>query len=175
MNKLFVVLICLVGSSCASTMIVRGSSSDFLQKKGTSVTVNAPPNAVNAELDRLFMERGFMRVGDGTPATTGGEVLFYKGPRHVSTVDQDYGIQLGSWFAARVLPQGNQTTLSILGKPMIGQVELCSDNDSDLTDIKYVCTDTQVPKNYMALNMITGRDEETVVSDVLDRLYERLK
>jgi hypothetical protein len=173
MEKLMLgVAVSLLG--CASTITVRASSSDYLQKKGTSVTVDAPQQAAEAELDRLFSERGFGRSGE--PKTSpNGQVIFYSGPRQVPRDVQDYGIQLGSWFAVRVFPQNAQTVVSIIGKPSIGGLELCSDNDRDLSDVSYTCSDTQVPKNWMGLNLITGRDEETVVSYVLDKLYERLK
>jgi hypothetical protein len=174
MKNLLAVAAVLCVSGCASTVTIRSSSNDFLQQKGTMVQLNVPVGAVEAELDRTFSELGFSR-SDALPGANNSEVVIYKGPRYVPREAADFGVQLGSWFAARLVNQGAQTTLILYGKPMIGTVEVCDDGDSDLKDIKYVCSDTKVPSNWMGLNLVTGRDEETVVSNTLAKIYERFK
>lgn len=161
-------------SSCASMQVIRGSSSDFLKRKATTLSLNATPTAVTPLLDQLFMQRGFSAIG-GQSAEKGGTVYLYRGPRALPPEVAAQGIALGSWFAARVTPVGQGTEVVLLGKPMIGQLEVCSDADELLKDIGYRCVDSKVPAEWPATNYVSGRDETEVVSWVLSALYERLK
>ncbi len=102
-------------------------------------------------------------------------VDFYKGPRAVPPEAAAYGIQLGSWYAVRIAPNGPTTVVTVMGKPMIGLLELCNDADDSLKDVQYACSDTKVPTNWAGQNLVTGRDETEVVSWVLTGLFERLK
>jgi hypothetical protein len=86
-----------------------------------------------------------------------------------------YGIQLGSWFASRITNGANTTDVQLMGKPMVGQMEICSDHDNAYTDIKYACNDTRVPNDWAGKNLVTGRDETEVVEWVMTGLFERLK
>jgi hypothetical protein len=160
--------------SCTSMLTLRGSSSDYLKKKGTMVSVNVSSAQVHPVLDQLMYERGFAPAGSQLGANN-AEIIFYKGARAVPPEAAQYGVMLGSWFAARLEQQGTGTTVTLLGKPMVGTIEICSDHDELLKDVKYACTDTRVPTNWMGQNYVTGRDEGEVVSWVLNGLYERLK
>jgi hypothetical protein len=169
--------VAVVVTGCSNLIVVRGSSNDFLKRKATKVTLNAPQNVVQQRMDELMDRRGFRPIstqaaGDGT------SIVIYKGSRHVPREVQNYGITLGSWFAARLGPSdGNATStdVTLMGKPMIGNLELCSDHDNLLEDIKYMCTDTKVAPDWAGKNLVSGRDETEVVSGVLADLYERLK
>jgi hypothetical protein len=162
-------------AGCSSLIVVRGSSNDFLKRKATSVQLNAPQQVVQERLDQQMDRRGFKpsMTQAGEKGTT---VVIYKGSRHVPREAAAYGVQLGSWFAARLGadPQG-VVEVTMMGKPMIGNVELCSDHDHLLEDIKYTCTDTKVPPDWAGKNLVSGRDETEVVTDVLNNLYEHLK
>ena len=159
---------------CTSMVTLRGSSNDYLRKKGTMVTLTVSQAQVHPVLDQLFYERGFAQAGT-QPGDNNSEIIIYKGARSVPPEAAAYGVQLGSWFAARLQAQGTGTLVTLLGKPMIGAIELCSDADDLLKDIKYACSDTRVPSTWMGQNLVTGRDEEEIVSWVLNGLYERLK
>jgi hypothetical protein len=164
-----------VGSlSCASMVTIRGSSNDYLKQKGTMVPLTVSSAQVHPVLDQLFFERGFAPAGSQV-GDNSSEIVFYKGARSVPPEAAQYGIQLGSWFAARLQPQGTGTLVTLLGKPMVGTIEICSDADDSLKDIKYACTDTRVPSSWAGQNYVTGRDEEEIVSWILNGLYERLK
>ncbi|MBL8953003.1 MAG: hypothetical protein JNK82_19655 [Myxococcaceae bacterium] len=167
--------VAVVLSGCSNLIVVRGSSNDFLKRKATSVVLNAPQKVVQERLDEMFERKGF-RPYSSTPGENGSQVLIYRGSRRVPREAQAYGIELGSWFAARVATvEGNQTEVTLMGKPMVGAVEICSEHDNLLNDIKYVCSDTKVPPDWAGKNLVSGRDETEVVSGVLSDLYERLK
>ena len=167
------------GSGCSNLITVRGSSSDFLKRKATVVTLNAPQNVVQQRLDDVMDRRGFRQTSTH-PASNGTTLIIYKGSRRVPREAANYGIQLGSWFVARVGPtDGNPsattTDVTLMGKPMVGELELCSDHDKLLEDIQYQCVDTKVAPDWAGRNLVSGRDETEVVSGVLNDLYERLK
>lgn len=169
--------VAVVVTGCSNLVTVRGSSNDFLKRKATTVTLNAPQNIVQQRLDEVMDRRGF-RPTSTQAADNGTTVVIYKGSRRVPREVQNYGIQLGSWFAARLGPSdGNPTStdVTLMGKPMVGNLELCSDHDKLLSDIQYQCTDTQVAPDWAGRNLVSGRDETEVVSGVLAALYERLK
>jgi hypothetical protein len=174
MTKTLAFVLAVTSSGCASMITLRGSSSDFLQPKATSLPLSAPMQAVQPVIDQLFVERGFVQSGV-QPGQNASQVYFYKGARAVPPEAAAYGIQLGSWFAVRIAPNGPQTVITVIGKPMIGQLELCSDADSQLSDVQYACSDTKVPTNWAGQNLVTGRDETEVVTWVLTGIYERLK
>lgn len=176
LRPLVVAVAVVVTSGCSNLVVVRGSSNDFLKRKATTVQLNAPPNVVQERLDQQMDRRGF-RPAASHAGANGATVLIYKGSRRVSREARDYGIQLGSWFAARISPDqaGTGSELWLMGKPMVGNLELCSEHDNLLEDIKYTCQDTKVPPDWAGMNLVTGRDETEVVSGVLSDLYERLK
>lgn len=171
MLRLALVLLALSG--CASSITLRASTNDFLKRKATAVSLNAPAPQVKQALEGLFYERGFSAAGN-LPGENGSQVFFFKGPR-ASSEAASYGIVLGSWFAARVATVGTTTEVTLMGKPMVGTFELCSDHDELLKDLKYTCNDTKVPSAWAAKNLVSGRDETEVVSWVLSGLFERLK
>jgi hypothetical protein len=145
-----------------------------LKEPATRVSLNAPIAEVQPVLDELFGQRGFRSTGI-QKAENGSQVIIYKGPRPVPPEAAAYGIQLGSWFAARITNGPNSTDVQLMGKPMVGQIEVCSDHDDVYKDIKYACTDTRVPNDWAGKNLVTGRDETEVVGWVMTGLYERLK
>lgn len=167
-------LVLAVLSGCTSTLTLRGSSSDFLKRKATTLALDNPAPQITATLNQLFHERGFRPAGI-TPGENGTQVYFYKGPRPMPPDMVAAGIQLGSWFAAKVVTVAGTTSVTVLGKPIVGTFELCSKHDELLKEIKYTCNDTQVPTTWAGVNMVTGRDETEVVSWVMNGLYERLK
>ena len=166
-----------VSTGCSNLIVVRGSSNDFLKRKATTVQLNAPVDVVRQRLDEMMDRRGFKAQTPVQPGNNGTTVVIYRGSRRVPRETASYGIQLGSWFAARlgVGENATGTELMLFGKPMIGTIELCSDHDNLLEDIKYTCVDTKVPPDWAGKNLVTGRDETEVVTDVLNKLYERLK
>jgi hypothetical protein len=164
----------LLAVACASTLTLRASTSDFLKKKAITVSVNKPVQAVKPLLDDLFAQRGY-RLSAEQAGANGSNIYFYKGARAVPPAQAAWGLQLGSWFAARVATVGAATEVTLLGKPMVGALELCSEHDHLLEDIKYTCSDTKVPADWPGVNLVSGRDETEVVSWVLTGLYERLK
>jgi hypothetical protein len=172
--RLVAVGVCLAG--CSNLVVLRGSSNDFLKKKAATVTLNSPMAAVQPALDDLFYQRGFRSTSSVT-GQGGSQVIIYKGPRPVPPEVGAYGVQLGSWYAARIAngQVPNTTDVTLMGKPMVGIAELCSEHDKLLADIQYVCIDTKMPPDWVGTNYVTGRDETEVVSWVLNGLYERLK
>ena len=176
LRLLAVAVAVVVMTGCANLIVVRGSSSDFLKRKATTIQLNAPLPVVQQRLDEIMNRRGF-RPSMTQAGAKGSSVIIYRGARHVPREAQNHGIQLGSWFAARIAPGENAvgTEVWMLGKPMIGNLELCSEHDNLLEDIKYTCQDTKVPPDWPGKNLVTGRDETEVVSDVLNNLYEHLK
>jgi len=172
MLRLLVPALALCG--CSNLVVIRGSSNDYLKKRATTVVVNQPAAEVQPVLDELFMARGFRQAGT-LPGENQSQVVYYKGSRAVPPNAAPYGIQLGSWYAARLAPNAQGATeVTVMGKPMVGQVELCSDHDNLLADIRYTCIDTKVPPDWVGMNLVSGRDETEVVSWVLAGLYERM-
>ena len=172
MVRLTVVLVVLSG--CTSTLTLRASSSDFLKLKATTLSLTAPPAEVTAMLNTLFFERGFRPSGTSA-GDNGTKVYFYKGSRPVPPQVANSGIQVGSWFAAKVATVDGFTNVFLLGKPLVGSSELCSESDELLREVKYTCSDSKVPAAWAGVNLVSGRDETEVVSWVLTGLYERLK
>lgn len=163
--------------ACSNLVVIRGSTNDFLKRKATSVTLNTPLQQVQPVLDELMLQRGF-RPTSNSAGEKGAQLIIYRGSRPVPPDIQAYGIQLGSWFAARIAvdpASPNATEVTLMGKPMVGTLELCSDHDKLLSDIQYTCQDTKVPPDWAAKNLVSGRDETEVVSWVLTGLYERLR
>src|SRR5687767_6839761 len=111
-------LLSLLVAGCASTLTLRASSSDFLKKKAITVSVNQPPQVVQPLLDDLFNQRGYRPTGTQTGAN-GSTVIIYKGARAVPPAQAAWGLQLGSWFAARVATVKNTTEITLLGKPTV--------------------------------------------------------
>jgi hypothetical protein len=160
---------------CSNLVVIRASSNDFLKKKATSVLVPHPPQTVMPVIDELFQQRGYMRQPGQRGGENGSQLFFYRGPRALPPELSSYNLQLGSWYVARVTPAPTGTEVTLAGKPMIGQQELCNDWDKLLADIQYQCVDTRVAPDWPGMNLISGRDESEVVSWVLTGLYERLK
>ena len=174
MSRLLVVGLLVCG--CSNLVVVRGSTNDFLQPKATSVTLNAPARQVQERLDELMDRRGF-RPALSQAGENGTQVVIYKGSRRVPREAASFGVELGSWFAARLgsVEGSTDTELWMMGKPMVGKLEVCSDHDKLLADIGYTCDDTRVPPDWAGKNLVSGRDETEVVTDVLSRMYERLR
>ncbi|MBK7857242.1 MAG: hypothetical protein IPJ65_01205 [Archangiaceae bacterium] len=173
---LAVLVLSLSSLGCNPQLILRGSSNDFLKHKATIVSLNLQPAQIQPVLDELFFQRGFRPASTQT-GDKGSVVVVYKGSRPIPPDAANVGINIGSWYAARVGPSESPgiTDVEIIGKPMVGVVELCSDHDKRLNDIKYTCNDTKVPPDWAGKHLVTGRDETEVVSWVLTGLYERLK
>lgn len=176
MNRLLFAVLAMSLTGCTSMLVLRGSSNDFLKRKATTLDLNSPVATVQPVLDELFFQRGFRPSGQPVAGDKGSKIIVYKGMRAVPPEAASYGIQLGSWYAARIADIGNGTTeITLMGKPMVGTIEICSDHDNLLQDIQYTCIDTKVPPDWAGKNLVSGRDETEVVSWVLSGLYERLK
>ncbi len=159
---------------CSNLVVIRGSSNDYLKKRATTVVVNAPPATVQPVVDELFFSRGFRPTSTLTGENQ-SQVIIYKGSRPVPPNAAPYGLQLGSWYAARLASnKQGATEVTLMGKPMVGQIELCSDYDNLLADVQYACTDTKVPPDWVGMNLVSARDETEVVDWVLAGIYERL-
>jgi hypothetical protein len=161
-------------SGCTSLITLRADTNDYLKDPATRVSLNAPITEVQPVLDELFFQRGFRSSGIQR-ADNGSQVIIYKGPRQVPPEAAAYGVQLGSWFAARITNTPTTTDVQVMGKPMVGSIEICSDHDDAYRDVRYVCTDTRVPTDWVGKNLVSGRDESEVVEWVVTGLYERLK
>lgn len=173
MTRTFAVLATLCVTGCASSITLRASTNDFLKPAATEVTVSPPPQQVIPMVERLFLERGFTSAGPALQGENNTAVYLFKGLRAPSA--GTVGMDLGSWFAVRITGQGSGTLVSVLGKPMVSGLEVCSDADELLRDVKYTCVDTRVPDGWSGRGLVSGRDETEVVSWVLTALYERLR
>ena len=160
---------------CSNLVVVRASSNDYLKKRATSVSLTAATATVIPMLDQLFQLRGFARLPATRTGENGSQLFIYKGARALPPELAAYNLQLGSWYIARVTQVANTTEVTIAGKPMIGQQEICNDWDKLLADIQYTCADTKVAPDWPGMALVSGRDESEVVSWVLKELYERLK
>jgi hypothetical protein len=172
----FLPLLVLLTSCGPKMLILRGSSNDFLKRKATAVAFLQPPEVIQGALDGLMFQIG-MKPTSTQAGEKGSKVVIYKGPRAVPPELAAYGITLGSWYAARFGPPqegGTGTEVVLMGKPMVGMIELCSEHDKLLQDIQYQCIDTQVPIDWIGKNHVSGRDETSMVTWALTQLYEKL-
>lgn len=158
---------------CASTVTLRASTSDFLKPQAMSALVTSPPSQVGPVVEQLFAQRGYPLVGR---EVLKGEVhfLYFRGPRLPGS--DGAAMNLGSYYAVRLsIVPPNLTSATVLGKPTVGGVELCSDADGMMSESGYRCDDTRVPSDWAGKSRVTGRDEAEVVAWVVTGLYERFR
>src|SRR5262245_47284854 len=89
--------------ACSNLVVVRGSSNDYLKRRATTVIITQPAAEVMPVLDELMLSRGF-RPSGSQPGAKQSQIVIYRGSRPVPPNIAPYGIQLGSWFAARIGP-----------------------------------------------------------------------
>lgn len=167
------VLACLLAlSGCAARVTLRASTDDFLKPAATSVLVKGDPAQAAAFVEQLFAQRGFP-IASRTAGGSGATFLTFRGLRPPR--GELAALGLGSYFVARLAPvPPSFVTITVLGKPMVGNLELCSDADGLLSELGYRCSDTQMPADWAGKSLVSGRDEAEVVSWVVTGLYERL-
>src|SRR5262245_41919581 len=86
--------------ACSNLVVIRGSSNDYLKKRAATVLVSQPVTEVQPVLDELMLARGFRAAGTQA-GDKQSQIITYRGTRPVPPGVAPYGIQLGSWFAAR--------------------------------------------------------------------------
>jgi hypothetical protein len=159
-------------SGCASMVTLRASTNDYLKPAASSVLVKGDPAQAASLVEQLFAQRGYP-LGSREGSASGATFLFFRGARPPN--GDLSAIGLGSFFAVRLAAvPPNLTSVSVLGKPMVGTSELCSDADGMLSETRYSCRDVQQPAEWNGKTLVTGRDEAEVVSWVVTGVYERL-
>jgi hypothetical protein len=82
--------------------------------------------------------------------------------------------QIGSWIAVRVSPAPGGARVTAFAKPSLHGVEVCSDDDASLADIRYWCSDTKVGEDYGHRELVDGRIEAELVTRLIDALKDAL-
>lgn len=164
-------------SACVHYSVLRTSTLQGVDPSTAHLKLSRPPDTVSRELEALFAQRGFPVVNK----LSSGPATFYvfKGGRDKVTSlygNEDFvamqSNNIGSWFAARVAADGNGTDLMMFGKPTVNGVEVCSDADSLLADVKYWCTDTKIKDGAPEARYMTGREEREILKGVQVALEE---
>jgi hypothetical protein len=175
-------LCCLALVACIPMKTLRGSSGTFLTPMGAKVNVKRSAADVTPVLQQVFMERGFPVISKATPAPN-TTLFFFRGSRAVVTAQNNTsddvlgaGGQIGSWFAVRVTEEvgANKSVIAFYGKPTVYGKEVCADQDDQLRDVNYTCTDVRVNNEWPAGQLVEGREETEIITAVIATLTERL-
>jgi hypothetical protein len=173
---------CFALVACIPMKTLRGSSGTFLTPMGAKVNVKRTAADVTPVVQQVFMERGFQVLNKVTPAPN-ATVFFFRGSRAVVTAQNNTsddvlsaGGQIGSWFAVRVTEEvgANKSVVAFYGKPTVYGKEVCADQDDQLRDTNYTCTDVRVNAEWPAGQLVEGREETEIITAVIATLTERL-
>ncbi len=160
--------------ACTPMKTIDGSARRYLTQAGTTIAFNKPAADVTAAVEVYFQERGLPVFNRATVSDT-NRVLFFKGPRQRRGGRSSGFVAdgIGSWFAVRVLAEGNKTTLHFYGKPTFNDAESCGEGDRELKDTGYTCTAIEQRADWPGHQLVEGREETQVISTVIARLGER--
>jgi hypothetical protein len=158
-------------SACAHYSVLRTSTLQGSDPSRADIKLPRAPDDVARQVEALFQQRGFPVVNK----LTAGHAVYYlfKGTREKVTSlfgnEAFVAMQsnnVGSWFVARIAGEGSGTDLMMFGKPTVNGVEVCSDADSLLAELKYWCVDTKVKDGAPEAQYMTGREEREILKGV---------
>jgi hypothetical protein len=180
----------------ACTTPTRVSTAELLSANESEVTLNKTYFETSAILKSLMSKRGLAMKNIAPTKDSLAQYFIFSGQRKTAAstanrpslsqkTGQETGqktgqkisqktkkpvITVGSWIAARLEGKGKSTHVRFLGKPNIGDQELCSDADSQLEDAEYWCQNTYIKKDSPHLSQMSGREEAQLIRSLVSEL-----
>lgn len=161
---------------------VRVSSAKLITVERSTVRYARPPAEVFDALKAELSSRGFPLANQIDSKKPGEKFYVFKGARKdVTFIRGNSKIivadtnEVGSVFIAKISAAPDGANLFLMGKPTIGGVDLCSDEDGLLADGGYWCNDSSFRADFPGLSLMTGREEMETVQGTLAALAAKLK
>jgi hypothetical protein len=180
LSALFCVLVLATCEACVHYVPLRTSSSRYLSREQQTVLLPWGPHRAERAC-KQFMDGAGMALAYALDAPDKSRVIVFSRDRNsvlnVSATQSAVFVdsyQIGSWIAVRVSPAPGGARVTAFAKPSLHGVEVCSDDDPSLADVRYWCFDTKVREDYDHRELVDGRIEAELVTRLVDALKDAL-
>lgn len=158
---------------CMSTYLrARMSTLQHLNEASSTVVVAGSAEEVVRRVSVAFASQGASPADLGrSPA--GAALLIYRAARANPVVATASGYQgVGSAYFVRLRDVPNGVEVTVVGKPTVNGVDLCSEADRMFAEFNYRCLDSSLADDSTLWPHVTGREEVAVVQRVIASLAQ---
>ncbi|MEZ4405833.1 MAG: hypothetical protein R3A52_05095 [Polyangiales bacterium] len=158
---------------CMSTYLrARMSTLQHMNEASSTVVVTGSAEEVVRRVSVAFANHGAAPADLGR-GPTGSALLIYRAARANPVVATASGYQgVGSAYFVRLRDVPNGVEVTVVGKPTVNGVDLCSEADRMFAEFNYRCLDSSLADDSTLWPHVTGREEVAVVRGVLASLAQ---